>query len=125
MNKLNTVAMLSPVLVFCLSEAASGQMKERSEIAEVYQWKLEDLYPSDQVWEQAKEELAGRLDAIGEYRGRLNDAAALRACLELDSDISKTFGRLYSYASMKSDQDTRVSRYLAMKQAVEIGRAHV
>jgi len=119
MNKLNTVAMLSPVLVFCLSEAASGQMKERSETAEVYQWRLEDLYSSDQAWEQAKEELAGRLDAIGEYRGRLNDAAALRACLELDSDISKTFGRLYSYASMKSDQDTRVSRYLAMKQAVE------
>lgn len=119
MSKLNTVAMLSPVLVFCLSEAVSGQMRERSEIAPAHQWRLEDLYPSDQAWEQAKEALAGRLDRIMQYRGKLNDAAALLACLELDSDISKAFGRLYSYASMKSDQDTRVSKYLAMRQSVE------
>ncbi len=119
MSKLNTVAMLSPVLVFCLSEAASGQMQERSEIAPAYQWRLEDLYPSDEVWEQAKEALAARLGQIEQYRGKLNDAVTLLACLELDSDISKAFGRLYSYASMKSDQDTRVSKYLAMRQAVE------
>ncbi|MDI9433826.1 MAG: oligoendopeptidase F [Planctomycetota bacterium] len=119
MSKLNTVAMLSPVLVFCLSEAASGQMQERSEIAPAYQWRLEDLYPSDEAWEQAKEALAARLGQIEQYRGKLNDAATLLACLELDSDISKAFGRLYSYASMKSDQDTRVSRYLATRQTVE------
>ncbi len=119
MSKLNTVAMLSPVLVFCLSEVASGQVRDRSEIAETYQWKLEDLYPSDQAWEQAKEALADRLDQITQYQGKLDDAATLLACLELDSDISKAFGRLYSYASMKSDQDTRVSKYLAMRQSVE------
>ena len=47
------------------------------------------------------------------------DASSLADCLELDTDISKTFGRLYSYASMKSDEDTRRSKYLAMRQAVE------
>lgn len=119
MSKLNTVAVLSPVLVFCLSEVASGQVRDRSEIAETYQWKLEDLYPSDQAWEQAKEALAARLDQIAQYQGKLDDAATLLACLKLDSDISKAFGRLYSYASMKSDQDTRVSKYLAMRQSVE------
>ena len=77
MSKLNTVAMLSPVLVFCLSEAASGQMQERSEIAPAYQWRLEDLYPSDEAWEQAKEVLAARLGQIEQYRGKLNDAATL------------------------------------------------
>ena len=46
MSKLNTVAMLSPVLVFCLSDIASGQMRERSDIALACQWKLEDLYAS-------------------------------------------------------------------------------
>ncbi len=119
MGKLNTVAMLSPVIVFCLSEAVSGQMRQRSEIPPAHTWRLEDLYPSDEAWEQAKEELAGRLDEITTFQGKLDDAETLLACLELDSDISKAFGRLYSYASMKSDQDTRVSKYLAMRQSVE------
>ena len=47
MSKLNTVAVLSPVLVFCLSEATSGQTRDRSDIAAPYLWKLEDLYASD------------------------------------------------------------------------------
>ncbi|UCD51548.1 MAG: oligoendopeptidase F [Phycisphaerales bacterium] len=119
MSKLNTVAVLSPVLVFCLSEIASGQMRERSEVAPACQWKLEDLYPSDQAWEQAKNKLAENLGQIAQFEGTLADAPSLADCLEFDTDISKAFGRLYSYASMKSDEDTRVSKYLAMRQAVE------
>ena len=119
MSKLNTVAVLSPVLVFCLSEIASGQMRERSDIAARYQWKLEDLYASDEAWEKAKAQLADDLGQIAQFEGTLDDPTSLADCLELDTDFSKTFGRLYSYASMKSDQDTRVSECLAMRQAVE------
>ncbi len=119
MSRFNTVAVLSPVLVLCLSELASGQMRERSDIAPAYQWRLEDLYRSDEAWNAAKEELAGRLDQISQFKGTLDNPASLAACLELNSDISKAFGRLYSYASMKADQDTRQSKYLAMRQAVE------
>ena len=119
MRKLNTVAVISPVLVFCLSELASGQIRERADIAPACQWNLEDLYVSDQAWERAKTELVNQLGQISQFEGKLTDAASLAACLELDSDISKDFGRLYSYASMKSDQDTRESKYLAMRQAVE------
>jgi len=119
MSKLNTVAMLSPVLVFCLSETVSGQMRQRSDIEPPHLWKLEDLYVSDQAWEQAKEELAGQLDQITRFEGSLAEPVSLLACLQLDSEIGKTFGRLHSYASMKSDQDTRQSVCLAMQQAVE------
>lgn len=119
MSKLNTVAVLSPVLVFCLSEVASGQMRERSDIALACQWKLEDLFASDQAWETAKDALAEQLGQIARFEGSLAEASSLVACLELDSELSKAFGRLYSYASMKSDQDTRQSKYLAMRQAVE------
>ncbi len=119
MTRMDAVIALSPMVFFCLTEGVSAQQRERSEIAPAYQWKLEDLYSSDETWEQAKDDLAGRLDAILQYQGRLSEAGPLLACLQLDSDISKTFGRLYSYASMKSDQDTRESKYLAFQQAVE------
>ena len=40
----------------------------------------------------------------------------LADALELGSRIAKEFSRLYSYASMTSDQDTRVSAYRGMQQ---------
>jgi oligoendopeptidase F len=103
-----------------LAGQSSGQMRQRADVPPGEQWRLEDLYPSDQAWRQAKEGLAGRLDGILAYKGTLTRSASqLLACLKLHSDISKTFGRLGSYASMKSDEDTRNATYLAMKQEIE------
>lgn len=97
-----------------------AQTRPRAEVPLAHQWRLEDLYPSDEAWREAKDELADRLDAIAQYKGRLTDSASvLLEALELNSDISKAFGRLYSYAHMKSDQDTRNATYLAMQQEAQ------
>jgi len=83
-------------------------------------WCLEDLYPSDEAWKRAKDELTGRLDEILQYRGTLAESASRTlACLQLNSQIGKGLGRLHSYASMKSDENTRNATYLAMKQEIE------
>ncbi len=119
MSRLGAAIALSPVLVFCLSKAVSAQTRDRAAVPPQYQWRLEDLYASDADWDRARTDLAGRLDEILKFKGRLSDANSLLACLRLDGDISKTFARLYSYASMKSDQDTRESKYLAMRQQAE------
>jgi oligoendopeptidase F len=93
------------------------QARERAEIPEKYKWKLEDLYASDEAWNKAKDELVAQFDDITKYKGKLAESASeLLACLEFESKISKEFGRLYSYAHMKSDQDKRDSNYLAMEQ---------
>ncbi len=97
-----------------------GQMRQRSDVLAGEMWRLEDLYPSDQAWKQAKSDLAGQLDQILQYKGTLTQSASpLLACLKLNSNISKELGRLHSYASMKSDEDTRNATYLAMKQEIE------
>ncbi len=99
---------------------AQTQNRERADIAEEYKWRLEDLYPSDEAWEKAKEELAAQFDEVTQFQGKLAASAKeLLACLEFDSNISKEFARLYSYAHMKSDQDTRNSTYLAMEQEMQ------
>ncbi len=103
-----------------MAEGGRGQMRERAEVPDEHRWRLEDLYPSDSAWRQDKDALAGRLDEILEYKGKLTDSPAqLLSCLKLNSEMSKTFGRLHSYAHMKSDQDTRDAACLAMKQEVE------
>ncbi len=97
-----------------------GQMRQRAEVPADETWRLEDLYASDQAWKQAKDGLAGRLDQILQYRGTLTQSAPqLLACLKLNSDVSKELARLHSYASMKSDENTRNATYLAMKQEIE------
>jgi len=119
MNKVLNVIIL--ITVFAFSQAqVLAQTRERAEVSAKYKWKLEDLYASDQAWNKTKQELAAQFDEITRYQGKLaGSASELLACLEFDSRVSKEFGRLYSYASMKSDQDTRDSKYLAMKQEMQ------
>lgn len=110
----------SMMMAISWAQSGRGQMQERAEIPTAHQWRLEDLYPSDAAWRQAKNDVAGRLDEIVQYKGKLTESpSALLACLTLHSEFSKSFGRLHSYAHMKSDQDTRDATYLAMKQETE------
>jgi len=120
MNKvLNVIIILITVFAFSQTRVL-GQTRERAEVPERYKWKLEDLYASDQAWNKAKQELAAQFDEVTKYQGKLaGSASELLACLEFDSRVSKEFGRLYSYAHMKSDQDTRSSKYLAMEQEMQ------
>jgi oligoendopeptidase F len=120
MNKVSGMVITQILLLAFSQSPASSQTHERSEIAAQYKWNLEDLYPSDEAWNKAKDELAGRFDEVAKYKDKLTSSAStLLACLELDSQISKEFGRLFSYASMKSDQDTGNSKYLGFKQEMQ------
>jgi oligoendopeptidase F len=98
---------------------SAAQTQERSAIPDQYKWKLSDLYSSDAAWKQEKEKLVTELPAIGQYAGKLGSSAQqLLACLDLTTRLNKDFSRLSSYASMSSDQDTRVSQYLGMQQEI-------
>lgn len=91
--------------------------RDRSKIPDEYKWDLTALYPSDESWRTAKEGLASRLSKLREFQGTLGSSASrLAEALAMQSDFEKEFSRLFSYASMKSDQDTRVSAYQGMEQ---------
>ncbi len=104
------VLALAPVL-------SADQQRERSSIPDRYKWDLSQIYPSDQAWRTAKDKLAGEISAIRPFKGTLaSSPQKLADALELVSRLSKEFSRLYVYASMTSDQDTRVSQYQGMQQ---------
>jgi len=97
--------------------AGAAQQKERSAVPDKYKWDLTQIYPTDQAWRTAKDKLVSELPAIRAFRGTLGSSASkLADALELSSRLSKEFSRLYVYASMMSDQDTRVSSYQGMQQ---------
>ncbi len=91
--------------------------RDRSKIPDNFKWSLTDIYPADDAWRAAKEKFAAQIKTIGAYRGSVTSSPqALFACLDLVSRLGKEFNRLYCYASMNSDLDTRGAAYLSMEQ---------
>jgi oligoendopeptidase F len=84
-----------------------------------YTWNLSDLYPSDAAWKAAKDKLVSEIPSVDAFKGTLaSSPERLASCLDLVFRLNKELARLYSYASMTSDQDTRVPAAMAMKQEV-------
>src|SRR6185503_17647272 len=96
---------------------ASAQDRDRSKIADKYKWNLSDLYPSDAAWRAAKDKAAAELPELRFFKGKLaGSPAALADALEKMSALDKQLSRLYAYAAMLADQDTRDSAHQGMKQ---------
>jgi len=118
--KKGTGIFITMMIVFSmfLGEGDIGsQTRDRSKVAEEDTWRLEDLYESEDLWRASKEKAVKESDNVLQYKGKLTTSAdSLLSCLNLNSELSKEFTRLYAYASMKSDQDTRVAHHMGMKQ---------
>jgi len=91
--------------------------RDRATISEKYKWNLADLYPSVQAWRTEKERVAAELPALRAWRGRLTTSAPLLAdALEKRSELRQAVIKLYVYAEMLSDQDTRDATHQGMTQ---------
>lgn len=100
--------------------AAVSQMKVRDEVADKYKWDLTHLYATDEAWQTEKDRVAQEMQQLVTYRGKLaQSATSLLEALDLNNALIKELYRLYSYASMKSDQDTRVTKYAGMTQELQ------
>ncbi|HUT30895.1 MAG TPA: oligoendopeptidase F [Sedimentisphaerales bacterium] len=120
MNRLFSLIAALVVLSPFFRTPVLSQTLQRSQAAAADTWRLEDLYASDEAWRQAVKKLVAQFDDVSKYKGALaRSPSELLACLEFNSNLSREFGRLHSYASMKYDEDTRDSKYLAMKQELE------
>jgi len=100
-----------------ISDNISPGEINRDRIEKQYKWKLADLYDSMDTWKEKKKFLESEIEKIGSLKGSLSlSGKKLFEALDLYSAIEKEFLRLYAYASMLSDQDTRDSESLGLKQ---------
>jgi oligoendopeptidase F len=113
-----TIRPLGVALVLTtLTIAAGAQSRDRSQTPDKYKWNLTDLYPSDAAWRAAKDKLGADAQKLRPYHGQLGKSAATLAdVLDLQASLAKELGRLYTYASLLADQDTRDSAHEAMRQ---------
>ena len=106
-----------PVFFTASSLVSPPQERDRNKISDEYKWDLRAIYASDEAWRAEKDILASELSQLRSFQGALSSSAATLAdALELQSRFEKELTRLFLYASLSSDQDTRVSTYQAMEQ---------
>ncbi len=105
----------------------SKKIPERSEIAVENTWRLEDLYATDELWQQDLVKFQQQIDALAGFAGKISQSASdLLAYMQLNDEISILTERLGNYAMRRGDQDTRDSHYQGMvgqfmKSYVEAG----
>ncbi|HEY2383403.1 MAG TPA: oligoendopeptidase F [Terriglobia bacterium] len=118
MKKQSTMRYVAAVLVVTgLTVSLMAQERDRVKIPDKFKWNLADIYPNEAAWRAAREKLAKDLPQMQAYKGKLGSSATVLAdALEKSSVQDKELSRLYAYASMLSDQDTRDATHLGMKQ---------
>ena len=85
---------------------------QRNEINEKYTWDLSTIFATDQAWEEELALLSKDTKESSNFEGRLlESAASLLEITELYLDLNRRLEKLYVYAHMKNDQDTRVAKY--------------
>jgi oligoendopeptidase F len=111
-------ALAAAVLAFAF--IVSAQERDRAKIPDKFKWNLADLYPTEEAWRAAKDKLAAAIPKVAGFKGTLaSSPARLADALDNANAISKDLQRVFLYASLLSDQDTRVSKYQGMQQEMQ------
>jgi len=111
------LTLVSVVVGLGVLGATDMQERDRKDIPDQHKWDLSPLFPSEAAWRQGKEDLESQIPRIRQFEGKLGESAArLQEGLETISTLSRQLGRLYVYASLVADQDTRESKGQAMTQ---------
>lgn len=85
---------------------------QRNEINEKDTWDLSTIFETDQKWEEELALLTEDTKEAASLEGHLLDSAeSLLNITERYLDLSRRLEKLYVYAHMKNDQDTRVAIY--------------
>ncbi|MBU5267492.1 oligoendopeptidase F [Virgibacillus proomii] len=95
-------------------------LPKREEIPVELTWKLEDIFETDEAWEQEMAKLQEEIPKIEQYQGKLGESAEnLYEVLQLQDHLSERLGKLFTYAHMRYDQDTTNSFYQRLNAQAE------
>lgn len=105
-----------------------GQLPKRDELSAELKWRLEDIYPNNDLWEQDLAKLKASKEKVLELKGTLTSGANLLQALQLRDEISMLADRVIVYALMRKDEDNGNTLYQgyagsAMAAAVELDEA--
>ncbi len=99
----------------------SERIPQRADVAAENKWKINDIYATDELWEEDFVKAQGFIDKIASYNGELcGSSEKLLEYLRLDDELTVLFDSLINYAQRKGDEDTRAAKYQDMCSRLEM-----
>ena len=84
-------------------------------------WQLGDIFGSEADLLGAKRELEAEIPTLDQWQGHLADSPGVLAeALDGITDAYRRFAALRCYASLRSDEDTRLARHQAVRQEIDL-----
>ena len=88
------------------------ELRARNDIPDQYKWNMQDMFASDEAWEEEAKQLVELAKEIAQYQGRLSESAAtLLEFLKKSDELDFHAERVIVYANQKYHEDTAVSKY--------------
>ena len=102
-------------MIWCMETedmAMAEILRKRSETDKAYQWKIEDLYENDELWQRDYELLKQKIGEFEQFRERLKEGSRLFLdALRGMDELNMRFEKIYVYANQRLHEDTGNSRY--------------
>ena len=87
-------------------------MKKREEISKEYQWKMEDLYATNEAWEADFQKMQEKMKGLEEFSGTLGDSSKrLLQFMNYCDELNMLAENIYVYANQKHHENTKDAYY--------------
>lgn len=94
-------------------------IKERREVPKEFQWNLERIFKTDEEFQKEIEAVRKQIDEFAKLEGHTTENAEIfYRSITAGNEIERRLNKLYTYASMKSDEDVANTENQAKKEQV-------
>lgn len=94
-------------------------IKERREVPKEFQWNLERIFKTDEEFQKEIEAVRKQIDEFAKLEGHTTESAEMfYQSITAGNEIERRLNKLYTYASMKSDEDVANTENQAKKEQV-------
>lgn len=101
--------------------SAQTYYENRDDIPSRYKWNLSDIYKNWDEWEKALKDFENQIDVIVKLKGTLkNGPQALLKVNQLQDELGILSGKVYRYASLNNDINTKDQIAAANLQKIQI-----
>lgn len=94
-------------------------IKERREVPKEFQWNLKRIFKTDEEFQKEIEAVRKQIDEFAKLEGHTTENAEMfYQSITAGNEIERRLNKLYTYASMKSDEDVANTENQAKKEQV-------
>jgi len=91
----------------------------RDEIEVKYKWNLEDIYKSDETWEEEFRLIELKIPEVKKSEGTLKTAENILTYLKTEEEIGIILERLHLFSMLSKDSDMSITKYQSMDSRVK------